>query len=124
MVAVVAGVAVERGTPLNAFLLDDADHDRLPAPIGSLYEDVHGGAPHDRGVFRGIVDTVSTTTFVMQHDDFDHDGDDGSFTVIIPTGFDASTLAPGERVYVAGTPTPEGIQAYGIQVLPAAPDSM
>jgi len=124
VIAIIAGVVVERGTSLNAFLLDDADHDRLPAPIGSLYEDVHGGAPHDRGVFRGIVDTVSTTTFSMHHDDFDHDGDDGSFTVIVPAGFDVSTLTPGERVYVAGTPTPEGIDAYGIQVIPAAPDSM
>ncbi|HVW71896.1 MAG TPA: hypothetical protein VHB93_01960 [Candidatus Paceibacterota bacterium] len=124
VLALVAGVALDRGTGLNALLLDDADHDRLPPPIGSLYQGVHNGAPHDQGVFRGVVDTVSTTSFTMRHDDFDRDEDDGSFTVLLPDGFDASGIAPGARVYVAGNRVPGAIAAYGVQVLPPSPDSL
>lgn len=122
LAALLAGAVLERGTSLNAFLLDDADHDRLPAPIGNLYEGIHDGPPHELGVYRGIVDVVATSSFTMSHDDFDHDGDDGTLTVWLPEGFDDSQLSVGDRVYVAGTRTSEGVAAYGVRVLGPLPD--
>lgn len=116
-IAVVLGITLERGTTINDDLLERADHDALPAPLGTFYQSVRAQPPHDEGVFRGIVTVVATTTFSMKHDDLDHDADDTTYVVIPPMGFDLGTISLGDHLYVAGTPTPEGIQAYGIQEL-------
>ena len=113
------GVALDRATPLNEHLLRGADDDRLVPPFNTLYQGVHTPPPHDRGIFHGIVHSVGTSTFTISHDDFDHDNDDGLFLVLPPDGFSLANVSVGERVYIAGTPTPYGIEAYGIEELPS-----
>jgi hypothetical protein len=116
-IAGAAGIAIDRTTHVNDDLLDRADHGGLPPPFGEVYEHVHAPVPRDHGIFRGVVQSISTSTFVMSHDDFDPDVD-GLYTVILPTQFPTSMLSQGDRVYVAGDP--EGsttVRAFGIRVL-------
>ena len=103
-------------SPVHGFLLDAADHDRLPV-VGPLYEGVHDS--HEaQGVYRGVVSVVGTSTFTMGHNDQDRDTDDGTWVVMPPSGFDCQSLSVGERVYVAGPPQGSNIRAYGISVYP------
>ena len=111
--AVLLGMALDF-TPLHNFLLDQADKGELPI-FGSAYESIR--TPHrDEGVFRGIVDSISAQghSFVISHDDFDNDADDGIFVVIAPNGFDVMSLEIGDKVYVAGTSSDGTIYAYGV----------
>jgi len=116
--ALAIGIALDRGTPFNDDLLRSADNDALPSPLGEFYEMAHAGPPHDAGIFRGIVSAIGTSTITLVHDDFDHDRDDGAFVVIPPQGFDFNAVSVGDDLYIAGTPTPDGISAYGIRELP------
>ncbi len=111
--AVFLGVAIDF-TPFHSFLLDEADRGKLPF-FGQVYESIRE-AHRDQGVFRGVVDSVSSkeNSFVISHDDFDNDSDDGVYTVFVPDNFDVNTLQSGDRVYVAGTSSNGIIRAYGI----------
>ncbi len=113
--AIIGGIIVYL-TPLHLTLLRLAEQNELPI-LGEWYEEIY--ASHaDQGVFRGTIGSIQGNEFVIFHNDLDHDVDDGTWTVIIPNGFDILTLRVGERVYVAGTPIQPGvIQAYGIQPL-------
>ncbi len=113
-----AGLILDRGTSFNDDLLRSADNDTLPSPLGDLYETAHERAPSDRGIFRGMVTAIGTSTLTLSHDDFDRDHDDGTFLVIPQTGFDFSSVGVGDRLYVAGMLTHEAVEAYGISKIP------
>ena len=108
-----AGVVLDR-TPLHATLLSQADEHALPL-LGDWYEDVR--AKHeDEGVFRGSVQSIATSTFMLVHDDRDADADDLSHVVMPPPGFDLSALRVGEELFVAGDVDQQGVvHAYGMQ---------
>jgi hypothetical protein len=110
---VVAGMAINF-TPFHAALLGKADRGELPL-IGEFYESVR--AKHeDRGVFRGVITSITGNELTIFHDDLDQDQDDIAHTVTLPAGVDAASFRVGERIYVAATSSYEGnINAYGIQ---------
>ena len=114
LLAIVLGVVLDF-SPLHTVMLELSDKGQLPI-FGGAYESIR--APHrDQGVFRGIVDSISPkeNTFVISHDDFDNDQDDGVYTVIAPQGFSTNSLKIGDRVYVAGIFSQNTINAYGIE---------
>lgn len=103
-------------TPLHSFLLSEADNDQLPI-LGALYEQVHDSHT-DQGVYRGDVTSVVGSTFVISHNDTDRDSDEGSWTIAPPAGFDLTSLAIGDKVYVAGQLMHGVVYAYGVRVVP------
>lgn len=111
-IVVIGGIAINF-TPLHSTLLDTADHNELPI-IGSLYEGIHD-SHQAQGVYRGIISSVQGNTFILTHDDQDKDTDDGTSTIMVPAGFDMTTLHTGERVYVAGKLIRAVVYSYGIQ---------
>jgi hypothetical protein len=101
-------------TPLHAMLLDQADKGGLPL-IGELYESIRDSHV-DKGVFRGTIISLQENQMMISHDDNDHDSDDGSQTVMLPT--QRPQLHVGDRVYVFGVPEQDGtIRAQGVQEL-------
>lgn len=102
-------------TPLHGDLLERADHGNLPI-IGEMYErirDSHG----DEGVFRGTIAAIQGNQITIMHDDNDHDADDGTRIVILPTGYSTTTFSVGERVYVFGRAGSTTVEAYGLNRL-------
>lgn len=109
--------AIDRATPVNNVLFTRARTGGLPAPIGEFYINARVPAPHDRGIYRGTVTEVGTSTFEMSHDDLDADTDDAHYIVILPPRFPVIDLSVGERVYVAGDLEGGEIRAFGIRKL-------
>lgn len=108
-------------TPLHAALLNASDNKQLPV-LGPLYEQVR--EPHeDDGVYRGTVQKVTGTNFVILHDDTDSNSDDKTRTIVPPRGFDLETLSPGKKVYVGGRERHDIIYSYGIRSLPNGDDN-
>ena len=120
--SILIGVLINT-TPLHTLLLQRADQNNLPI-LGGAYEHIFD--PHeDQGVCHGIVTSVGTTSdpaeFVIQHNDVDHDQDDGIFIV---TPVPDTMLPPvhiGDRVLVFGVLSQGHIQAHNVQILPALP---
>lgn len=105
-------------TPLHRSLLHQANRGRLPV-FGGLYENLRR-PPRERGVFRGeVTDIVPDNSFIMRHNDFDTDHDDGGWKVIPPPNIQIQNfLHVHDYVFVAGNEMNGVIQAYGIQKLP------
>jgi hypothetical protein len=105
-------------TTLHTTLLNHADKGTLPV-AGSLYEEVR--RPHrENGVFRGIVVSVASSSFLMQHDDYDRDADDapGAITVFLPSS-GGQLPRIGNQVFVFGTAVGStSIRARGVEVFP------
>lgn len=100
-------------TPIHQMLLDKADHDDLPV-VGHWYKAVHD-SHESAGVFRGVIVSVATNTFVVAHNDLDNDPDDGVKIVLLPRSIQAAAFHVGDRVIIAGDATNSMIQAYGIE---------
>ena len=96
-------------TPLHPVLLRLADHNELPF-VGEMYEGIHTPR-EDRGMFRGQVLSIGTSTFTMAHDYKDVDDE---LRVIPPPGFIVTNLQPAENVEVVGDRILQTIQAYGV----------
>jgi hypothetical protein len=93
-------------TPLHPDLLHLSDDHQLPI-LAPAYEQIFDS--HDaEGVCRGVVLSVGTSTFEIQHNDEDHDADDGTFTVPLPPNGAGPMLQVGQRVLVFGTPPTPG----------------
>ena len=92
---------VINATAFHRTLESHADHGDLPV-AGLFYEETRR-EHHEFGIFRGVVESVGTSSFVMAHDNRDQDVDDPSFTVYLPpnTPFAYSI---GTRVFVLGNP--------------------
>jgi hypothetical protein len=97
-------------TPVHGSLLDDADRGELPI-VGDLYENIRD-SHEDQGIFRGTVTSITGNIITIEHNDGDHDEDDGIRTVVLPNS--AFTFSVGDRVYIFGSSTPDGIHAYGV----------
>jgi len=122
VIAIGTGTALDRGTSMNDALLHQAEHGGLPPPFGELYEHVRAPAPHERGIYRGTITAIGTTTLTLAHDDLDKDSDETGYTVMLPPGFDTGTLTVGERVYVAGEMHDTHIRAFGVHQFPHVPE--
>ena len=110
----IAGSTIIGFAPLHASLLSAADRDELPF-LGPWYEQVHDSHA-ERGVYRGDVTTVAPAYFVISHNDADKDSDEGTWSVVPPAGFDLSTIAVGEKAYVAGQLKNGIVYAYGVHI--------
>lgn len=103
-------------TSLHHLLEMHADRGELPI-AGGLYEDTRR-PHHEFGVFRGIVGTISTSSFIMIHDDRDVDADDASYIVTLPNEI-PPPLSPGDHVFVFGDGIgSSSVRAVNIQVFP------
>ncbi len=111
----IAGSTIIGFTPLHSSLLSAADQDQLPF-LGPWYEQVHDSHT-EQGVYRGDVMTVAPTYFTISHNDTDRDSDEGTWSIVPPSGFDLSTVSVGERVYVAGRLMNGVVYAYGIHIV-------
>ncbi len=100
-------------TPFHGVLLNQADQGALPI-IGEMYESIRDSHA-SQGIFRGSIRSMQGNKIVLVHDDYDHDGDDGVHTIILPSNY--PPLKVGDRVYVFGAPIDGVIQARGIQKL-------
>jgi hypothetical protein len=105
--------ALINATPIHTMLLEKARKHDLPI-IGEWYEHIH--VSHEsEGVFRGVIISVASSSFIMAHNDFDNDADDGVRLVILPNGISDTAFTIGDKVIVAGDATNTVIQAYGIE---------
>jgi hypothetical protein len=102
-------------TPIHNDFLEMADRGDLPV-VGEMYESVRG-SHEEQGVFRGTIVAIQGDTITITHEDGDHDTDDGTRTVTLPSGYSTTTFSVGERVYVFGTQGSTTIQAYGVDHL-------
>lgn len=112
--SVVIGWAITH-TPLHDAILERSDRAGVPV-LGRIYESIRGSRAH-YGIFRGIVVSTGDAFFIMAHDDFDHDADDGVRVVhITPDTVAPAVIHVGDKVYVAGSEKDNEVQAYGVQV--------
>ena len=102
-------------TPIHTALLQNAEMGKLPI-IGKMYEAIHD-SHQDKGIVRGVINSINGNTFIISHNDGDTDADDGTWTVIVPLGSDVSSLYIGEKVYVAGVIKDGKVEAYGVGVM-------
>ncbi len=104
-------------TPLHSFLLSEADKDQLPI-LGPWYEQIHD-SHQNQGIYRGVITSLNDTgfTFVISYNDTDLDSDEGTWTIVPPSGFNIHALSVGENVYVAGHLQNGVVYAYGIRVV-------
>ena len=103
-------------TPFHGSMMHRAEKRSLPM-FGSLYSDIRK-SHRENGIFRGIVATVSTSTFTIRHNDYDIDVDDSQLKVFTPSNVDISGLLHiGDEVFVAGDVINSEIHAYGIKKL-------
>ncbi len=115
LVITILASAIATITPFHGNLLKKADNGELPF-VGGLYESIHDSHKDD-GIVRGTITSIGTDTVIISHNDNDIDADDGTWTVIIPPGFDINSLHVGEKIYVAGTVENGNLYAYGIHEL-------
>ncbi len=101
-------------TPLHTTLLGLANKGELPI-VGSVYESIRD-CHASQGVFRGSIIALAPGQITLTHQDSDRDGDDGTWTVVLPPGSGPFSL--GERVYVFGPLVDGRIEAQGVEPLP------
>lgn len=119
LIAVVTALSllVASGTRFHDQLLEHADRDELPLPLGAFYEGAREKPQAELGVFRGEVTEVREDTFVITNDDTDQDEDDGTWEVAFPEDFDHEGIDIGDRVFVAGDHDGEEVSPYGVKVI-------
>jgi hypothetical protein len=123
--SVIVGISIVLGilinlTPIHLNLLHDADNDNLPI-LGNFYEHIFD-SHEEQGICRGEVTSIGDGSFVIQHNDRDHDGDDGSFTISIPSGSHILLPHIGDHVLIFGDPQPGNkILAKNVEIVPTPP---
>ncbi len=119
LVAVVtsASLLVASGTRFHDSLLERADRDELPLPLGAFYEGAREKAASDFGVFRGEVIEIREDTFVISNDDMDADEDDGTWEIAYPSDYERYEIEVGDRVFVAGDEDEGAVSPYGVKVI-------
>jgi hypothetical protein len=91
-----------------------------PVPVvGAFYSQIVR-PPHEMGVFRGVVTSVGSSTFVLENSDQDMDADNStttlSLTIFLNPSIGTTTwLRVGDTLLVAGDRTGSQIHIYGIQ---------
>ena len=112
-------------TPLHDVLFRQEQQGPVPV-IGGFYDRIQR-PPHESGVFRGTVMSLSGNTFVIANADQDNDADSmfplgasstALLTIILNPQTQASTLvATSDVVFVAGDIQGSTMHAYGIRKL-------
>ena len=87
-------------TPLHTSLLRVADQGGLSI-IGNAYERIFD-SHEDKGICRGEVTSVEGDTFVLHHDDYDRDADDGTSTIFVAPNTGSPMPHVGDRVFTFG----------------------
>jgi hypothetical protein len=102
---------------IHTTFLNKAEHNQLPSPFLGFYSGVRKSHAEE-GIFRGLVASESTSTFIIIHNDYD-DGPGDQITVIEPNGADIRQfIAKGDEVFIAGEMINGQIYAYGIRKIP------
>lgn len=115
----ISALLLDRETSLHDRLMEESHHGGVPPPFAHFYGSARGPAPHEQGIYRGVVKEIRTDRIVIQHDDLDIDQDDRGFEVILPDGQNSMSFSVGENVYVYGTEDKGVITAIGITKLPS-----
>lgn len=110
---------LDRETSLHDQLLERSHRGGLPPPFGDAYGRARGPAPHEQGIYRGVVSDIHESGFMMTHDDLDDEQNEQALQVLLPKGQSSSAFSVGDHVYVYGTELNRVITAIGIQKLPS-----
>lgn len=110
--AALVGFILDATTPLNERLHDRRD--RLPAPVGRLYEGAHRGNMKGSGVCRCTILAIEGNILTVE----DTRDATTTLTVVVPTtGRRATTtdLSVGDVIFIAGEEEGGIIEAFGIR---------
>lgn len=102
-------------TSLHTDLRERADNDDLPL-VAPLYQRI-SIPQEEQGEFRGTIVRIEGRIITIEHDDNDHDYDDGVRRVLVPASIDPAQFSIGDVLYVAGEYEDGLIEAYGIERL-------
>ncbi len=116
-ISVLAGFVFDRETSFHHEYYERAEEDSLFEPLNSLYTNINSRTSEEYGVYRGTVMSIQETSFVLTHNDYDNDADDGTWTVSLPNDFNVQELQVGDRVLVVGEREDSTIEAFGIRTL-------
>ena len=109
LVSVLVGATLDRGTPLNDVLFEEARENRLPPPIGGLYTGMQRGWEVREGMCHCEVIGVEGDTLTVS------DVRDGEsvYTVQLPP--EGGEFSVGDELMIAGDVDDDGvIHAFGI----------
>jgi hypothetical protein len=116
LAASIAIGAIVSVTPFHDQLFRQQRTHGLPV-VGAAYG--HILDRHDeKGLFRGVVTEVGTSSLIMKHDDLDKDPDDGVYHVSLPMSVEGGPVQVGDRVLIFGHIGTNGIEAEHIRALP------
>jgi hypothetical protein len=106
-------------TPFHDTLMRRAEGGRdLPPPMNGIYGGVRR-SHSEQGIFRGIVVSIDKDSFIIEHNDYDMDRNNGQIRVVVPATTDITKMIKiGDEVFVAGDATNSEIHAYGFHRLP------
>ena len=103
-------------TPLHKSLLGEADKHHLPTPFENLYEDARRPPPQKFGIFRGVITTVASSSYIIAVDNPRGIGTTTLFKVIIASSSDrAYGPRVGERVFIRGEIKRGELHALGMR---------
>lgn len=111
---IVSGAVVEQ-TPLHSRILERADQEHLPPPLGVLYENTRRPPARDSGIFRGTIETIEDSLLIVSLDNPRGRGTTTPVTVRIPQGQALEELIVGDRVFIRGRLEEESIKAIQIK---------
>lgn len=115
-----AAFAIDRGTLLNDRILDRADHEKLPRPIGVFYKRSHSLTPPESGICRCVVIDIKNGIIRAQDPRL---GTTTFTTIFVSNNTEQATtsgLRSGDVIFVAGTRENNGIRAFGIRKVQGA----
>jgi len=115
MALMLAGGAVLEHTPLHTKILQRADRELLPPPIGRFYEDTRRPPARDSGFFRGTIETIEDSLLVVTLDNPVGRGTTTPVTVRIPEDQNLEEFTVGDKVFIRGRIKDESIQAVQIK---------
>lgn len=105
-------------TSFHKNMMRMAEQKSLPLPVvGDFYSEIRK-SHKDKGLFRGEVVYIATSSFQIKNSKYDYREDGESFEVSVPEGFDIHTiLSIGDEVFIAGDFASGSIRAYGVRKL-------
>lgn len=105
-------------TSFHKNMMDLAEQKTLPVPgVGGLYTELRK-THKDRGLFRGEVISIATSSFYIKSSKYDTDNSETGLEVSVPKGFDVDyVLDIGDEVFIAGDLASGSIRAYGVKKL-------
>ncbi len=111
-------VFIDRGTPFNDNLFNQAREHHLPGSIGGFYEHAHKPHKPGSGFCKCTIINIDEAGFSAEDRDF---GENTPITVIVPEDnphIDYNSIYVGNVVFVAGDSKDGFLYAFGIAPLP------